>query len=64
MTMKNMKTMKTIDKKKKIIIAVIFKDKTAENTFYEMSKIYNDPRLSDEQKLERCMEKKKELTQI
>lgn len=51
MIVKNMK------KSKKIIIAVIFKNKLAENTFYEMSKIYNDPRLSDEQKLEKCMEK-------
>ena len=53
--------MEKLKKKKKIVVAVIFRDKTAENTFYEISKIYNDPRLSDEEKLERCMDKKVEM---
>lgn len=56
--------MEKLKKKKKIVVAVIFKDKTAEDTFYKMSKIYNDPRLSDEEKLERCMDEKDELEKV
>ena len=47
--------MEKLKEKRKNIVAVIFRDKTAEDTFYKMSKIYNDPRLSDEEKLEQCM---------